>query len=224
MNRYIRTVVCTLLLLYSLSSCNSSLFTPRAPLELTEVWATDNTLRTPESALYDPQRNRIYVSNINQDTRNSKDGDGFISTLSPNGEILELYWVSGLNNPHGLALYNNVLYVADIDEVVAIATQSGAVLARYKADNARMLNDVAIDASGIVYVTDTEQNRIYLLQNGRISTWIEDTKANRPNGLLIDGIRMIVAFSGSGEVTLVDLETKNMLPWLVGIEAADGIA
>ncbi|MFT2007689.1 SMP-30/gluconolactonase/LRE family protein [Pontibacter sp. 13R65] len=213
-----------LLCLPFLASCRSGLFGGGTPVKLTEAWASDNTLRTPESALYDPERNVIYVSNINQRTEDRKDGDGFISVLSPNGKVEQLFWVAGLNNPKGLALYNNVLYVADIDEVVAISTQSGAVLERFKADKAKNLNDVAVDGEGNVYISDSNEGRIYLLRNGRISTWIKNTKNELPNGLFYDQNRLLVAFKNSGHVRLLDTNRKRFTNWTEGIDSADGIA
>ncbi|WP_439883248.1 SMP-30/gluconolactonase/LRE family protein [Pontibacter sp. MBLB2868] len=218
------TSVCALFLLISTTGCNSRLFTSKAPVELEQAWATDNSLRTPESTLYDAQRNVIYVSNINKTSGNKKDGDGFISKISNNGEIEELYWVSGLNDPRGMALHNNVLYVADVDAVVAISTQTGAVLGRYDAEKAKYLNDVAADNSGNIYVTDSDQKRIYLLRNGKMSTWMENTDREKPNGIYLDGDRMIIAFMSSGDVKFLDPETKNWTKWTEGIRSADGIA
>lgn len=192
-------------------------------MELHQAWASDNAFKTPESAVFDPQRNVIYVSNINKSS-DSKDGDGFISKLNPNGDIEELYWVTGLSNPRGIDLHNNVLYVADTDEIVAISTQSGAVLGRYEADKAKFLNDVAVDDAGNVFVTDSEQKRIYVLRNGRVSTWMENTSREKPNGIYIDGDRMVVAFMSSGNIRLLDPETKNFSDWTDGIKSADGIA
>ncbi|OKL40371.1 SMP-30/gluconolactonase/LRE family protein [Pontibacter flavimaris] len=223
MKRSIWTGACTALFILTLGSCSSGLFTSRGPVELELAWASDNTLKTPESALFDPQRNVIYVTNMNS-TSGNNDGDGFISRLDTEGDIEELYWVTGLNNPAGMALHNNVLYVADTEEVVAIATQSGAVLGRYKAEKAKFLNDVAVDEDGTVYITDSEQKRIYQLRNGRISTWIENTKREKPNGIFIDGDRMIVAFFSSGRIRLVDPGTKDFTDWTDGIKSADGIA
>lgn len=223
MRKSIRTGFYTLLATMALSGCSGNLFSSRAPVELQEVWASDNTLRTPESALFDPQRNVIYVSNMNS-TSDRNDGDGFISRLDAEGNIEDLYWVTGLNNPAGMALHNNVLYVADADEVVAIATQSGSVLGKYKAEKAKFLNDVAVDDNGTVYVTDSEQRRIYQMRNGRISTWIENTKRENPNGIFIEGDRMMVAFFNSGHVRLVDPGTKDFTDWTDGIKSADGIA
>lgn len=223
MKRNILSAISITLLSVVLSSCSSSLFTARAPVEMQQAWASDNIFKTPESALFDPQRNVIYVSNINQ-TSDKKDGDGFISKLNTDGEVEELYWVTGLSNPRGMDVHNNVLYVADTDEIVAISTQTGAVLGRYEAEKAKYLNDIAIDNTGNVYVTDTDQKRIYLLRNGRVSTWMDNTKREKPNGIYLEGDRMIVAFMSSGRVRLLDPATKNFSDWTDGIKAADGIA
>ncbi|RDV16375.1 gluconolaconase [Pontibacter diazotrophicus] len=211
-------------LLVGLNSCIGRLFSSRAPVELEQAWASDNTLRTPESVVHDPLRNTIYVSNINEQSGTRKDGDGFISRLSTTGQIEELYWVSGLNDPKGTALHNNVLYVADVDEIVAISTQTGSVLGKYKADNARDLNGITVDNNGNVFVTDSDQRRIYQLNNGRVSVWVDNTRRENPNGIYKEGNRMIVAFMNSGKIRFLDPETKNFTDWTDGIKSADGIA
>jgi sugar lactone lactonase YvrE len=170
----------SLLSLLLLQGCSSGLFTANAPVTLQEAWASDNTLRTPESVLFDRERNVLYVSNMNESNREQKDGDGFISRLSPDGEVEQLYWVSGLNDPKGMALHNNVLYVADLDEIVAIATQTGSVLSRSKAEKAQNLNDVTADGEGNVYASDSQRGRIYLLRNGRVTNWLDDTRREKP--------------------------------------------
>ncbi|WP_162426845.1 SMP-30/gluconolactonase/LRE family protein [Pontibacter pudoricolor] len=209
-----------LFIVAALQSCGT-LFTPKGPVELKQVWASDNTLRTPESVLYDPERNMLYVSNINQ-SKDRKDGDGFISKLNPQGEIEELHWVTGLNNPKGMALHNNVLYVSDVDEVVTIAVQTGAILGRYKAEKSEALNDVTVDDEGNVYISDMEEKAIYQMRNGRITRWL-DTKREKPNGLYIDGNRLVVAFMSSGEVRTLDTETKEFGDLTDKINNADGI-
>ncbi len=213
------------MLLLSANSCTSGLFGSKAPLKLEEAWKTDDVLRTPESALHDPQRDVIYVSNINKmSEENRKDGDGFISTLTTDGKVDELYWVTGLNDPKGIALYNNVLYIADIDELVAVSTQTGAILGRYKADKAEMLNDVTVDNSGNVYVTDSGAKRVYQFSNGRLTRWMDNTAREKPNGIYFDGDRLLLALMSSGEVRFLDPETKKLTDWTEGIKNADGIA
>lgn len=214
----------TVYTLLMLQGCNSSLFTSSPPASLKQTWETDNVLRTPESVLFDESRNVLYVSNINKMSGSNKDGDGFISTLTPDGQVERLHWVTGLNDPKGMALANNVLYVADVDEVVAISTQSGGVLGRYKADKAKFLNDVVIDDDGNVYISDSETKRIYQFRNGKVTTWIENTENEKPNGLLMENNnRMVVAFMSSGKVRMLDPATKRFTNWTDKIPSADGI-
>lgn len=222
--RTISYYVTGLMTILLLQGCSGGLFSSRAPVALKEAWSSDNTLRTPESVLYDRERNVLYVSNINQSSKDRKDGDGFISRLSPNGEIEQLYWVSGLNDPKGMALQNNVLYVADMDEIVAIATQTGSILSRHKVDKAQSLNDVTVDNAGNVYVSDSGKGAIYLFRNGRVSNWLDNTKREKPNGLLYDNNRLIVAFMNSGNVRFLDTERKEFTDWVDKIPSADGIA
>ena len=49
-----------------------------------------------------------------------KDGNGYISRLTPEGKVVSARWVTGLNAPKGLRSVENTLWVSDIDEVVAI--------------------------------------------------------------------------------------------------------
>ena len=86
---------------------------------LEQVWASDTLLRTPESVLYDREREVIYVSNINMNPW-EKDGNGFLSRMDLEGHILDLQWVTGLSAPKGMGILGNALFVADIAEVVEI--------------------------------------------------------------------------------------------------------
>ena len=64
-----------------------------APAEptLTKAWETDTVMTTAESTLYDEASDIIYVSNIQGD-HSTKDGEGFISTLRPDGSVAQLKW------------------------------------------------------------------------------------------------------------------------------------
>jgi hypothetical protein len=46
-----------------------------------------------------------------------KDGNGFISKLGPDGKVVTMEWVKGLDGPTGLALANGKLYAADVDRL-----------------------------------------------------------------------------------------------------------
>lgn len=122
------------------------------------VWETDSLFDKPESAVYDVKKQVIYVSNINGQYC-TKDGNGFISRVDLDGNILELNWVTGLNSPQGLALHGNKLYVADVDEIMEIDVDQEKIINKYKIDGAKFLNDAASDKSGNIFVSDCKWNK-----------------------------------------------------------------
>jgi sugar lactone lactonase YvrE len=185
-----------------------------------EVWKVEG-LNTPESALADPEHGVIYVSNIAGEAV-AKDGNGFISRVSIDGKVKDLQWATGLDAPKGLALVGDRLYAADIDQLVAIDTATGKVAKRYPAADAKFLNDVAADSSGRVYVSDMVTNRIWMLDGDTFSVLVEDAALDNPNGLKVDGNRLIVGSWGKmepdfstkvpGHLMTVDLATRKVAP------------
>ncbi|URM36165.1 hypothetical protein [Flavobacterium anhuiense] len=121
---------------------------------ITKVWESDSLFLKPESALYDSEKNIVYISNINGEYL-AKDGNGFIYKLKTNGEIEVLKWVDGLYNPQGMGLYRQKLYVADINRVVRIDTRTAKIDKVYHADNAVFLNDITVDANSASYKKKT---------------------------------------------------------------------
>ena len=162
---------------------------------LEKVWESAPELKGPESALYDGERDVIYVSNVNG-APNEADGNGFISKVALDGSISELEWVSGLNAPKGLAMTGNKLYVSDINTLVEIDIDSGEITNRYEAAEAKFLNDVAADADGNVYVSDMVGNAVYRMQNGDFTLWVQDEQLENPNGLHVEGDKLIVGSWG----------------------------
>lgn len=75
---------------------------------------------TPESVVHDAVDDVYLVSNINGEPL-AEDGNGFISRVTPDGEVEALRWIDGeadgveLNAPKGMAVLGDTLYVADID-------------------------------------------------------------------------------------------------------------
>jgi len=159
------------------------------------IWEAKG-LAQPESVVYDPTTDVLYVSNINGAVMH-KDGNGFISRLKPDGTILERQWIKGLNAPTGLAMRDRKLYVADVDELIEINAASGHINKRYKANGAIFLNDVAIGEDGTIYVSDTPMNTIWRLKDGTFEPWLANDDLNHPNGLIVQGDKLIVASFGN---------------------------
>ena len=190
--------------------------------ELTELWRTDTVLLTPESVIYDRVRNVIYVANMNQEPR-KKDGNGFISKIDTDGKILDLHWVDGLSSPKGLAIAGDVLYAADVDEVVAIDIKEGKIISKSTLPGMKMLNDITSAPDGILYTSDTDANKIYKFSNNELTEWFTEGLSG-PNGLLFDGKRLLVASQGSNDFATIDFETKTRTVVTDTIDHADGIA
>ena len=204
-----------------------------APTKLWEVRGLD----APESVVLDPGSNALYVSNVAGSVM-EKDGDGFISKLSPDGKMLERNWLTGLNGPTGLTITNGKLYAADIDELVEIDIASAKVLQRYAAKDAKFLNDVTSDSNGTVYASDMATNTIWIwrLKDGSFEPWLQGDDLNGPNGLVIDGSRLIVASFGKlptdnedgkpGTLLAISLDDKSLTKAAGGapIGNLDGLA
>jgi sugar lactone lactonase YvrE len=165
-----------------------------AAAEPTLVWETKG-LAQPESVVQDPATDVLYVSNINGAVM-QKDGNGFIAKLKPDGTVIQREWVKGLNAPTGLALHDRTLYVADVDQIVEINAASGSVVKKYDARGAIFLNDVAVAPDGTVYASDTPMNTIWRLKDGNLEPWLANDELNGPNGLLVEGDKLIVASFG----------------------------
>ncbi len=152
-------------------------------------------LKNPESALPDTKAGIIYVSNVNG-TPTDKDGNGFISKVSPEGKIVTAEWVTGLDAPKGLILSGTKLYVSDIDKLVEIDTATGKITAKFEAPGAKFLNDTAVDKDGNIYVSDMATNVIWRLSGGKFEKWLESAALKNPNGLYVEGDTLIVAAWG----------------------------
>jgi sugar lactone lactonase YvrE len=151
---------------------------------LTPVWTSPEGLKTPESVLFDQKRQVLYVSNINGG-HSDKDGNGFISKLAPDGSIISLEWVVGLNAPKGMGISEDRLYVSDMNEVVEIDINTGKILQKYEATDGLFLNDISCDINGKVYISDMQDKKIYRLWKGKLEIWLKDDRLENVNGLLV---------------------------------------
>ncbi len=188
--------------------------------KLTKLWETPKSMLTSESVLFDENRNVIYVSNINGQPL-EKNEQGFISKLSPEGEVLVEKWVEGLNAPKGMGVFGNKLYVTDVDQVVEIDITKGEIASRYPAEGSQFLNDISIDKSGNVYISDMTANKIYRISGDSINVWLESELFDNPNGLFVENGSLLVGITGS--VLKADLQTKDLTVYIKNTGGIDGI-
>ena len=141
--------------------------------------------------LYDAGQNCIFVSNVNGKPA-EKNGEGFITKLSTDGKVIDLKFATGLNAPKGMAIYQNKLYVSDIDRLAEISLSDPHKIKFYDAPDAQFLNDVAIGKDGVVYVSDSGTGRIYKLENGVFGIWGKVAPLAGPNGLLCEKGHLLI--------------------------------
>jgi hypothetical protein len=180
-------------------------------------WKATEGIATPESVYVDEGSGFIFTSQIDGEP-GARDGNGRIVQLARNGRVVASDWVAGLNAPKGLRSYGRRLWTADLDEVVGIEIANGRVTSRTKIDGA-MLNDVAVGRDGTVYVSDMMANRIHAIRDGQATVFAEGEQLEWPNGLLVDGTRLIVGGWGKpkpdfstevpGHLFALDLQTKQ---------------
>jgi len=190
-----------------------------APVTLKLKWETDTLLTTCESVLHDEDQDVLYVSNING-APDAKDKNGFISKVSMEGQVTEQFWVKGIDAPKGMGLHDGKLYVSDIDRVHEIDTKTGKITKSYTVTGAKFLNDIAVDKEK-VYISDSRGGTVYLLENGKVSPWMENL--HNPNGLFTENGNLVMALWDDKTLNTVDVSLKEVTKRTDGIENPDGI-
>ncbi|MBS1975250.1 MAG: ATP/GTP-binding protein, partial [Bacteroidetes bacterium] len=141
---------------------------------LEKLWESDSvTLRNPESALYDSVSNSLYISST---------GSGSVVRMGPDGSIIQKDWVTGLHSNMGSALLNGLFYTTDPKGINVIDVNKASIVKLIPIDGVQMLNDVAIDSKGIIYVSDTRAAKVYRIENGKSTVFLENMQG--ANGLL----------------------------------------
>lgn len=189
---------------------------------LSKVWVSDSLFLKPESALYNPSEGIIYISNINGEYL-AKDGNGFISKIDINGKIESLKWMEGLDNPQGMGLYKDRLYVADINRVVEINTNTAKTENIFMVDTAKFFNDIASDSNGDMYISDCFGNKLYKISDGKIEVWLDDNFLSSPNGLLCTKDDVLLLNMNDKTAYAINKSTKKINKIFSGIDNPDGI-
>ena len=211
--------------------------TPAAPQAL---WTVNTGLTRPNTAYYHQQSNSIFVSNYNGG-RINREGNGYITRIGPNGEVLAEKWATGLNAPKGIRSLGSTIWVVDIDEVVGfeVTADRGRLKSRVKIEGALSLNDLAITPDGTIFVSEglsysappDNPPRIYMIKDGKPSIFVEGDDAGRlPIGLLVDGDRLIVGtlvarLEGRPQLLAFGLETRvrTALATTMAVDQISGI-
>jgi hypothetical protein len=157
--------------------------------QLEKLWQTDTIIAVPESVLPDPSSNTLFISLIDGNPWDA-DGKGGVGKLSMDGKKYNGSWITGLNAPKGMGKSGNRLYVADISDVVVIDIAKGQVIKKIAVPGATGLNDITVDANGIVFVSDSRKGNIHRIENDLPVLYLD----NKPgvNGLKAIGTDLYI--------------------------------
>lgn len=193
--------------------------TTHAERTLEQLWLTSD-LPTPESVLYVANKKKPYLLVALIDGQgDAVDGKGGIATLTTDGELIDKNWFSGLNAPKGMAIFKNRLYVADLTELVIIDIKKQALIKKIPIAGSVFLNDVTVNSSGVVFVSDTRTNKVHRIEKDVPSLYLENMTS--ANGLKVFSSNLIV---GAGkELLLVGPDKKPLVLAKGFAQGIDGI-
>ncbi len=197
------------------------------------TWQKITGLKTPESVVQ-AKDGHIFVSEIGGF---GKDGDGQITIIDKNGKTR--VFASGLDDPKGLAMIGENLYVADKTKVIRI-TPAGKVSVFVPAEAfpamPQFLNDLEADPQGNLYVSDSgdilgtgKGGAIYKINpRGEVKLLIDgkqDARVMAPNGLLADdtGNVLIYVDFTSGVLYSLNQKTQVLTDIAEGFGGGDGV-
>ena len=172
----------------------------------------------PESVVLDKDNQYLYVSNING-SPSKKDGNGFISKISVDGEVINLKWIDNLDAPKGMCVKNNVLYCTDIDHILFIDINKGSLSKTLKIPGAEFLNDIVVTGEDTVITTDSKRNTVFIIENDDIKA--SSLKLKGANGIYFNG--STVFLGANGNINIYDPETDSIEIIYKGLGNIDGL-
>ena len=189
-------------------------------------------LKNPESAAVG-RDGKVYVTVIGE---REKKGDGSVAIVEPSGKITT--FAAGLDDPHGLVIVGDSLYIADV-KVVWKVDSKGTVEVYLGPEGfpraPGYLNDIAHDGKGNFYVSDSGDRAgkggvIYRIDVRKKATLVLDAEASSPpipfpNGVLLDDPdHLLIADFSLGNLFRLDLKDKTLETIGGGFGGTDGLA
>ena len=181
----------------------------------------------------------LYVADThNHAIREVNGATGDVSTLAGTGsagfadgvgDAAELFYPQGIALDDGLLYvtdtFNHVIRTVDVDtgEVLTIAGSAGERgFADGDAESSRFAGPrgIALDADGNIYVADSENNAIRLIDaaDGSVSTLELDVTLASPRGMEVAGNRLYLADKDNHAVRYLDLDDGDVITLAEGTD------
>ncbi len=166
-------------------------------------------LNSPESVEFDAPRNRYIVA--------STGGGGNLYSIIPGSA--PVLFTSAVNNPYGICIAGDSLYVCDQSSYIKVFNLSTGAAAGSINTGGTFLNGICTDFAGNIYATDFSAKTIYRMNitTQQVNTFVANT-SNTPNGIVFDPFhnRLVVACWGANApiraVSLTDSTISTVKP------------
>jgi sugar lactone lactonase YvrE len=166
----------------------------------------------PEGIAYDPRRKRFYMGSTAKHKILECTAAGECRTFAEQQGLSEVLGIKIDPRDGSLWTASN----ADTEsDVFHFAIPSGKLLRKYDVGKGHVFNDLAIGASGDVFVTDTRGGTVYWISRAtnRLELLKEDLKAANANGIVLsdDGKKLFVSSFPDG-ITVIDVASRSSHP------------
>ncbi|MBK8553823.1 MAG: T9SS type A sorting domain-containing protein [Ignavibacteria bacterium] len=174
-------------------------------ISLTLLFSTNSYSQysSPESVTYDTLSKRYFISNTSSQKIVQRDLQGVVTDFVTVG--------SGI---HGVTVHNGRVYVCNQTRIKGYDLNTAAEVFNVTISGSTFLNDLAIDNSGMMYVTDFSGRRIYKLNTNTSEFWIYvPATTNQPNGIYVDTPRnrlLVCCWGASAPVKSVSLSDSSI--------------
>lgn len=175
------------------------------------LWETEAVFSGPESVVYDPVRDLLYVSNL----RKNPEGDifygnEFVSKVNMKGEVIDLKWIEDLTEPTGVTIFNDQLLIVERFGLVVYDLKNDRIDKKIRIHFQGFLNDVTVGDDSTIYISESSTQTIYTIKDEEITTWYSGEEIARPNGILYDKGQLYINANMDSTIKVIDVNTKEI--------------
>ncbi|HOM05566.1 MAG TPA: T9SS type A sorting domain-containing protein [Candidatus Kapabacteria bacterium] len=164
----------------------------------------------PESVVYDQQRDCYYISNVGVQGVY----DGQIIKRNANGTLEYLIAANQLQDPKGMYIVGDTLFVADNYKLYYINLTSRTIVGSTTLGLTNLfLNDIVADEQGYIYISDTYQANIFRVKASKPDEFEQLSflgSMSNANGMILDKENnriLIVTYQPNALIYALSLET-----------------
>jgi hypothetical protein len=177
------------------------------------VIQAEDVFKFPYGLAFHEKQDVYFVSYIAEDPTR-KNRNGYISKFDKDlTKVLDKYFIKGLNAPRGLVVYEDEIYIADLNEIKVYDLNEKIEIETFVVGRAgeSLITDICTDNERYIYACDMLGNKIIMidmLEDYKVTILQKGSWLEFPSSLVYDKIndRLIVSAYETGRIYEIDLE------------------